>query len=68
MDVKQAERVQPGDVVTYLKSRRQVISVSHAGLWSPYFELDDEGVVSHSLVELADAGRANGMAERSAAD
>jgi hypothetical protein len=51
MDIEQAQRVQPGDTVTYQKARRRVVAVSQAGLWAPYFELDDQDVVSHLLVE-----------------
>ena len=31
MDVEQAQRVQPGDVVAYRKARRRVVAVSHDG-------------------------------------
>ena len=51
MDIEQARRVQPGDVVAYRKGRRRVVAVSHDGLWAPYFDLDEDGMVSHVLVE-----------------
>jgi hypothetical protein len=51
MDVEQAQRVQPGDDVAYRKARRRVIAVSHDGLWAPYFDLDEDGMVSYVLVE-----------------
>lgn len=51
MDVEQAQRVQPGDVVAYRKARRRVVAVSHDGLWAPYFDLDKDGMVSYVLVE-----------------
>ena len=67
MDVAQAERVQPGDVVTYERARRRVIAVIPDGLWAPYFELDDEGVVSHRLVEPAKSERSRTQDDRRAA-
>lgn len=51
MDMEHAERVQPGDVVVYQSERRQVLAISHEGLWRPYFNLDGEGFVSHILVQ-----------------
>jgi hypothetical protein len=67
MDVEHAQQVRPGDVVTYQKARRRVIAVSQDGLWAPYFELDEDGVVSHLLVEVAKAERLNRQADRRAA-
>ena len=51
MDVEQARRVKPGDIVAYEKAARRVVAVSHDGLWAPYFDLDEDGMVSHVLVE-----------------
>ena len=51
MDIEQAQRVQPGDVVAYQQAARRVVAVSHDGLWAPYFDLDEDGMVSYVLVE-----------------
>jgi hypothetical protein len=57
VDTKQAERVQAGDTVVYESAQRRVVAVSHDGLWAPYFELDEDGMVSHILVEAAGAAK-----------
>lgn len=67
MDGNVAQRVQPGDVVTYNKARRRVVAVIPDGLWAPYFKLDDEDVVSHRLVEVAMAQPARPQPNRRAA-
>ena len=65
MNDEQARTVRPGDAVTYQKARRHVVAVVPGGLWAPYFELDDQDVVSHRLVEAADATEPGGrVAER----
>jgi hypothetical protein len=67
MDIEQAARVHPGDLVTYQHAPRRVIAVTRDGLWAPYFELDDEDVVSHRLVEAATSEQAQpGEARRAA--
>ena len=53
MDVEQAQQVKPGDLVAYQKIARRVVAVCHDGLWAPYFDLDEDGMVSHVLVEEA---------------
>ncbi len=50
MKIEQARRIEAGDTVIYQRVQRRVIAVQHEGLWAPYFEIEDEGVVSHILV------------------
>jgi hypothetical protein len=56
VEIEQARRIEAGDTVIYRRVRRRVIAVQHDGLWAPYFEIEDEGVVSHILV-AANAAR-----------
>ena len=52
MDVKTARRVRAGATVSYEGKLYVVRAVLDEGLWAPFFELDDVGAVSHSLVDL----------------
>jgi hypothetical protein len=53
MDIERARTIEAGDSVSYGGVPRRVLAVTHAGLWAPYFEIEDEGVVSHILVSDA---------------
>ena len=53
MDIERARMIEPGDIVSYGGVPRPVLTVTHTGLWAPYFEIEDEGVVSHILVSEA---------------
>lgn len=66
MDVTMAQRVQPGDLVTYNRAQHQVVAVIADGLWAPYFMLDDEDVISHQLVEEATSEQAVALPRRRA--
>jgi hypothetical protein len=51
MDTEQAAQVRDGDTVLFERKQRRVLAISNDGLWAPYFDLDDDGRVSHILVE-----------------
>ena len=57
MDVERARTIEAGDRVRYGGVLRQVVAVTHAGLWAPYFEIEGEGVVSHILVSEGPSSR-----------
>jgi hypothetical protein len=50
MDMQTAEKVREGDVVLYRGKAFPVRSIVFKGLWGPYFELPEVGIVSHELV------------------
>jgi hypothetical protein len=52
VNVEQAQQVRRGDTVVFERTQRRVMAVSHDGLWAPYFDLDEDGLVSHLLVEV----------------
>jgi hypothetical protein len=52
MDRRSAQPVREGAVVVYEGREYPVTAVVDGGLWSPFFELAEVGLVSHHLVEL----------------
>jgi hypothetical protein len=56
MDVKTARGVRAGATVSYEHKLYVVRAVLDEGLWAPFFELDDIGAVSYSLVEVPEGG------------
>jgi hypothetical protein len=51
MDRRTAQAVHEGDQVTFQGQTYKVRSIERAGLWEPYFELDEVGLISYHLVE-----------------
>lgn len=52
MDTQTARSVVVGDEVIYEGTPYRVSAIQSEGLWAPYFELPEVGLISHRLVEL----------------
>jgi len=51
MNSSKAKLIQAGDTVVFEGRPQTVVAVSDEGLWAPYFSLDQDGRVSHVLVQ-----------------
>jgi hypothetical protein len=55
MDRRSAQPIRAGAIVVYEGRNYPVEAVVDGGLWSPYFQLGEVGLISHHLVELPKA-------------
>jgi hypothetical protein len=52
MDTRTAQSVETGSLVLYEEKPYRVTAIVTDGLWAPYFEIQQLGLISHRLVEL----------------